>query len=93
TAIVRVATCGVDLPAEESKAISDTPSWVYENGAKSVKYLDKNNKAHLMPIFWDQTYLAAFSNFINEMGSRYDKNALIQSVGITGGGFLGGTSV
>jgi hypothetical protein len=92
--IVRVSTCGVGSGAEENgKPYSDTPQWVYENGAKSVKYIDKYNKAQLMPIWWDQTYLAAFSNFINEMGSRYDKNSLIQSVGITGGGYQGGTSV
>jgi hypothetical protein len=94
--ILRISTAGVDLPGsggESGKAGSDTPGWVFENGAKSVKYLDKNKVAHLMPVFWDQTYLAAFSNFINELGSRYDKNTLIQSVGITGGGFRGGTSV
>lgn len=92
--IIRVSTSGVDIPGEATgKADSDTPSWVFEQGAKSVKYLDKDNKSHLMPIFWDQTYLAAFSNFINEMGSRYDKNTLIHSIGITGGGFRGGTAV
>ncbi len=91
--ILRVATCGVDTDGDATKPSSNTPAWVFENGAKSVKYLDKDNKAHLMPVFWDQTYLAAFSNFINEMGSRYDKNLLIHSVGITGGGYRGGTSV
>lgn len=94
TLILRVSTSGVDIPGgDTSKADSDTPSWVFEQGAKSVKYLDKDKKAHLMPIFWDQTYMAAFSNFINEMGSRYDKNTLIHSIGITGGGFRGGTAV
>lgn len=93
TMILRVSTAGVDLASDSDKNASDTPAWVYEQGAKSVKYLDKDNKAHLMPIFWDQTYLAAFSNFINEMGSRYDKNSLLQSVGITGGGYRGGTAV
>ena len=92
--ILRVSTAGVDIPGGDGvKADSDTPNWVYEQGAKSVKYLDKDNKAHLMPIFWDQTYLAAYSNFINEMGSRYDKNMLIHSIGITGGGYRGGTAV
>lgn len=92
--IVRVSTCGIGSgDAENGKVYSDTPQWVFENGAKSVKYIDKSGKAQLMPIWWDQTYLAAFSNFINEMGSRYDKNSLIQSVGITGGGYQGGTSV
>ncbi len=93
TLILRVSTCGVDLPADSDKPSSDTPDWVFSAGAKSVKYLDKDGKPHLMPLFWDQSYLAAFSNFISEMGSRYDKNPLLHSVGITGGGFLGGTSL
>ena len=93
TLILRVSTCGIDGPADEGKTSCDTPAWVFEAGAKSVKYLDKDGKANLMPLFWDQTYLAAFSNFISEMGSRYDKNPLLHSVGITGGGFLGGTSL
>lgn len=92
--ILRISTCGIGSGAEENgKPYSDTPQWVFENGAKSVKFIDKKGKAQLMPIWWDQTYLAAFSNFINEMGSRYDKNSLIQSIGITGGGYQGGTSV
>lgn len=93
TLILRVSTCGVDTNATTDKAASDTPEWVFAAGAKSVKYIDKDGKAHLMPLFWDQSYLAAFSNFISEMGSRYDKNPLLHSVGITGGGFLGGTSL
>ncbi|MBX9688034.1 MAG: beta-galactosidase [Candidatus Obscuribacterales bacterium] len=90
--LLRVSTAGA-LQASGDKAVSDTPAWVFANGAKSVKFLDKDKKARLMPVFWDQTYLAAFSNFINEMGSRYDKNLLIHSIGITGGGYRGGTSI
>ncbi|MBY0358777.1 MAG: beta-galactosidase [Candidatus Obscuribacterales bacterium] len=93
TLILRVSTCGIDLPTADEKISSDTPQWVFESGAKSIKYIDKNGNTHLMPVFWDQTYLAAFSNFISEMGSRYDMNPLIHSVGITGGGFGGGTSL
>ena len=93
TLILRVSTAGVNLASEDGKSSTDTPAWVYENGAKSVKYIGKDGKVRQMPVFWDQTYLAAFSNFINEMGSRYDKNVLIQSVGITGGGYRGGTAV
>lgn len=93
TLILRVSTCGIDLPAGSDQPASDTPDWVFSAGAKSVKYFDKDGKPHLMPLFWDQNYLAAFSNFVSEMGSRYDKNPLLHSVGITGGGFLGGTSL
>src|SRR5579871_5558738 len=46
-----------------------------------------------MPIFWDSVYLAKWANFVNAMGKRYDNNTALHSVGITGGGMLGGTPV
>jgi hypothetical protein len=46
-----------------------------------------------MPIFWDSTYLAKWSNFVTALGHRYDNNQTIHSVGITGGGVLGGTKI
>ncbi len=103
--ILRVSTCGQDLPnskqaVDEKKNVtantapqSDTPPWVYEAGTQSLVYTGKDGAAHLMPIFWDGTYLAKWSNFVNELGRRYDKNPHFQSIGITGGGILGGTKV
>jgi len=73
-------------------ANSDTPAWVFASGAKSVTYTGKDGKSYLMPIYWDTTYLAKWANFIGELGRKYDKNPDIQSIGITGGGTLGGTS-
>jgi hypothetical protein len=87
--IVRVSTCGL----EASEANSDTPEWLYAAGVKSIMYKDKDGKEHKMPIFWDETYLARWSNFVTALGARYDKNPTIHSVGITGGGMLGGTQV
>jgi Domain of unknown function (DUF4832)/Beta-galactosidase len=83
--ILRVTTCGL--------TDSDTPKWVYDAGAKSVSYVDANGKTCLIPVFWDSSYLAKWSNFINALGARYDKNANLHSVGITGGGVAGGTLV
>jgi hypothetical protein len=74
-------------------ANSDTPAWVFASGAKSITYTGKDGKSHLMPIYWDTTYLAKWANFIGELGRKYDKNPDIHSIGITGGGMLGGTSV
>ncbi len=116
--ILRISTCGIDLPkVEQAKAEqantpatstpdksdkkagelttlpSDTPSWVFEAGIKSLNYKGTDGQTHRMPIFWDGTYLAKWSNFVNELAKRYDKNPHFQSIGITGGGVLGSTKV
>jgi hypothetical protein len=94
TAILRVSACGIDTPTSDGKeVISDVPKFVIDSGLKTIKYTDPQGRAHLMPLFWDKDYLAKWSNFIVEMADRYDKNANIHSIGITGGGFQGGTSV
>ena len=86
--IVRISTCGLDNSLK-----SDTPDWVFQAGAKSIEFYGTDGEKHLMPIFWDSTYLAKWSNFVNAMGDKYDKNKNIHSVGITGGGILGSTKV
>ena len=91
--ILRISTCGLEQTGTAAEAHSDTPEWVFKAGTKSISYPGKDGKEHVMPIFWDGTYLAKWANFVNEMGKRYDKNTNIQSVGITGGGLLGGTNV
>lgn len=70
-------------------APSDTPAWVFEDEVKFTNYVGHDNKLHTMPVFWDSTYLAKWSNFVKDMGKRYDKNPNIHSIGITGGGFRG----
>jgi hypothetical protein len=89
TVIIRVSSAGVDLPETNS----DTPKWVFDAGVKSVNYVGIDGKQHTMPLFWDQTYLAKWAQFVKEFGKRYDSNTAIHSIGITGGGFAGGTSV
>jgi hypothetical protein len=94
TLILRISTAGVDLPGADAKqTLSDTPSWVFDADTKSVTFQSPDGKQHVMPIFWDKSYLAKWSNFVREMATRYDKNPSIHSVGITGGGFAGGTGV
>lgn len=88
TLIVRVSTCGADKNAE-----SDTPDWVLKSEVKSVPFKDAQGKDHKMPVFWDSTYLAKWGNFVQDFGKRYDKNPALHSVGITGGGVMGGTMV
>lgn len=89
TVILRVSTNGMDLAPDTS----DTPKWVYEAGTKSVSYKGADGAEHSMPVYWDSTYLAKWSNFVHALGERYDKNAAIHSVGITGGGVRGGTAI
>ncbi len=88
TVIVRVSTCGLD-----NSRTSDTPDWVLTGEVKSIAYTGADGKEHKMPIFWDSTYLAKWSNFVAEMGEHLDKNPAIHSIGITGGGILGTTGV
>jgi hypothetical protein len=89
TLILRVSTCGVDNTAK-----SDTPDWVFKDPtSRSIVYTGIDGNEHQMPIFWDPNYLAKWSNLINELGETYDKNPTIHSIGITGGGVLGGTNV
>lgn len=88
TLILRVSTCGADNSKD-----SDTPAWVFAAGAKSLPYKTSDGKEHHMPIFWDSNYLGAWGNFIGELASRYDKNQSIHSIGITGGGMLGSTTI
>ncbi|MBX3077365.1 DUF4832 domain-containing protein [Candidatus Obscuribacterales bacterium] len=89
TLILRVSTCGVD-----DNAKSDTPDWVFQDPtSRSIVYVGTDGNEHQMPIFWDPNYLAKWSNLINELGETYDKNPNIHSIGITGGGVLGGTNV
>jgi hypothetical protein len=103
--ILRVSTCGVDTVPEGFQAAkaeegdkkqtleSDTPSWVFSGDVKTMEYTGNDGKQHLMPIFWNTNYLAKWSNFITEMGEKYDKNPNIHSIGITGGGVAGSTLV
>ena len=91
--ILRISTAGMEQPSIVNSARCDTPDWVFAAGAKSITYKGQDGREHVMPIFWDGTYLAKWANFINELGKRYDKSDAFQSIGITGGGFLGGTNV
>ncbi|PWT94769.1 MAG: hypothetical protein C5B53_12420 [Candidatus Melainabacteria bacterium] len=91
--ILRISTCGIDSPDANDQERSDTPKWVFDAGTKSITYTGHDGKEHLMPVFWDTTYLAKWSNFIHDLGDRYDKNPSIHSIGITGGGVRGSTAV
>lgn len=94
TAIVRIATSGVEAGAGE-KVACDVPDYVLngEGAAKSLIYIGADGFQYRMPVYWDKQYLAKLSNFIGEFAGRYDKNPFIHSIGITGGGWGGNTGV
>jgi len=87
TLIVRVSTSGPDVDS------TDTPSWVFTRGAKSIKYGSVDGKDLIMPVFWDPIYLAKWSNFVTAFGKQYDGNIHVHSIGITGGGAAGSTAI
>ena len=89
--ILRVSTCGLD--STDQTGDSDTPGFVFDAGSKFITYKGADGKEHRMPIFWDKTYLAKWANFVKAMGEKFDKNETLHSVGITGGGVLGGTPI
>jgi hypothetical protein len=89
TLILRVSTSGTG----GGDAESNTPKWVFQGGAKSLAYKGSDGHAGTMPVYWDSTYLAKWSNFVRALGERYDQNSAIHSIGITGGGIGGGTAV
>lgn len=94
--ILRISTGGLDNAHSiwfDEKILSDTPAWVFSAGAKSLTYKEEDQESHRMPILWDAIYLAKWSNFVQKLGSLYDKNLNLHSVGITGGGTLGGTNI
>jgi len=97
TLILEVSTCGIDghkgATTSGAENTSDTPDWVFAAGSKFVEYPNKDGKANKLPVFWDTTYLAKWANFVNELGRVYDKNDVIHSVAITGGGILASTQI
>src|SRR5262249_17064791 len=56
--ILRISTCGIDSTDANDQERSDTPKWVFDAGTKSITYAGRDGKEHLMPVFWDTTYLA-----------------------------------
>ncbi len=94
--MLRISTSELDnqpSAGTEKKILSDTPAWVFDDGAKSFTYTGVDQQAHRLPIFWDEIYIAKWSNFVKQLGARCDKNPTIHSIGITGGGILAGNSI
>ncbi len=68
-----------------------TPSWVYSDGAGQLKFIwDHSNwgpavcSVVAIPLPWDPIYLAKWSQLVSAAGARYDSDARIASVKVTG---------
>ena len=59
----------------------NTPQWLYGLGANSISY--SLPFSGTMPIPWDAVFLDKWTDFISELGSRYQNDATIQLVYIT----------
>jgi len=72
-----------------------TPEWVYAGGVKFFEFGDEDAAGGLrhptgtrMPIPWDDVYLSKWEAFIRALGKRYNGNAHIYSVAMSGGGYI-----
>jgi hypothetical protein len=58
-----------------------TPTWVFSAGAPSVTGLD----GAVYPVYWDSTFLAKYTNFVNAFANYYDENSTVAGVIISCG--------
>lgn len=59
----------------------NSPSWLYPLGVQSISYTIPFSGT--IPIPWDTTFLAKWTEFIAELGNRYANDSTIQLVYIT----------
>jgi len=59
----------------------NSPSWLYPLGVQSISFTIPFNGT--IPIPWDTTFLAKWTEFIAEFGNRYANDSTIQLVYIT----------
>ncbi len=67
------------------------PSWVYNDGVRQFKFVwdhstwgPKLCSVVAIPLPWDATYLAKWSELVSAIGARYDSDPRIASVKVTG---------
>ena len=72
-----------------------TPEWVYAGGAEAFEFGDaevaggqRHPEGTRMPHPWDDVYLGKWEAFITALGRRYNGNAHIYSVAMSGGGYI-----
>lgn len=65
------------------------PAWLYEQGAGGFHYEFHDLGAEVLPIPWDTTYLAAWTELIDSLGARYANNPALSLVHATHSTFNG----
>ncbi len=68
-----------------------TPSWVYSDGVRQFKFIWDHStwgptlcSVTAIPLPWDITYLAKWSELVSAVGARYASDSRIASVKVTG---------
>lgn len=59
----------------------NSPSWLYSAGASSIDY--SLPFSGTIPVPWDSVFLSQWTDFISELGARYQNDTTIQLVYIT----------
>lgn len=74
---------------KHSKRQYPTPKWVFDKGVPSVKQSGIYTKEQLIPVFWDDTYLALQEKFVVQLGRCMDGRAGLEFIDIGGIGQWG----
>jgi len=59
----------------------NSPSWLYPLGVQSISYTIPFSGT--IPIPWDTTFLTKWTDFIADLGNRYDNDTIIQLIYMT----------
>jgi hypothetical protein len=76
---IRVFTAGRagwKEPFYDGTAAQATPSWVFDDGARSVSESDGS----VYPVYWDSAYLSDYKAFVAALAGRYDGNSAVAFV-------------
>ena len=63
-----------------------TPQWVYSAGAQQFNFTLSTGQAQIMPLPWDPVFQAKWFALIQQLGKRYDGNAVVSYVAMGGVG-------
>jgi hypothetical protein len=75
-------TAEPEINVSEVNRLQSSSLWTQER----ARMLRKASKA---PVVWDPVYLKHWLTFIRKFGARYDRNPVIYSIQMTGGGLAG----
>jgi PKD repeat protein len=80
--IAAAAQAGKKVAISVSAGVN-TPAWVYASGVPSFSFV-RNGVAGTIPVPYNPTYLAEWTQFVQALGARYGNNPAVTRVLITG---------